>query len=75
MKKANLDKKYLCIGEDFRKTIPMGDCGEVKSLIEFLKLCYPGYDEDYIRNRFKGDTEKAVLEYLYVYGGKRLQAI
>lgn len=75
MKKLNLDKEYLCVGEDYRRTVPIGYCGENKSLIEFIMLCYPGYDEDYIRNRFKDETEKYMLEHVYVYGGKRLQAI
>lgn len=75
MKKLNLDKTYMCVGEEFKNAVPLGYCGEVKSLIEFVMLYYPGYDEDYIRNRFKDETEKYVLEHVYVYGGKKLQAI
>ena len=75
MKKANLDKEYLCVGEDYKNTVPLGYCGEVKSLIDFIMLYYPGYDQDDIRKRFKDETEKYMLEHVYVYGGKRLQAI
>ena len=75
MKKANLDKAYLCVGEEFKYTIPLGYCGEIKRLIEFIMLCYPGYDQDYVRSHFKNETEERVLEYVHVYGGKRLQAI
>ena len=72
MAKVKFDKKYRCIGENFRRDVPIGYCGEVKPLIEFLLLCFPSYDEEYVKNYFKGIDERYVLTYILVNAGKRL---
>lgn len=72
MKKVNLDKRYRCVGENFKNSIQIGFCGDEKRLIDFMMICFYGHEEDYIRNYFHENTEKEVLEYLLVNGGKRL---
>ena len=72
MAKVKFDKKFRCIGENYRNDIPIGYCGDVRTLIDFLMLCYPSYDEEYVRNFFSGCDEIYVLEYILVNAGKRL---
>lgn len=72
MAKVNFDKKYMCIGENFKGDIPIGYCGDVMPLIDFLMICYPSYTEEYVKGYFEGSSEKSVLEYILINGGKRL---
>lgn len=74
MAKVNFDKKFRCIGEDFKRNVPIGFCGEVKPLIDFLMVCYPDYDEDHVKNLFKGMSEVLIVEYILVSVGKRIVA-
>lgn len=39
--KMNPQKRYLCVGENYREDVPIGDCGETKTLMESLKHLYP----------------------------------
>lgn len=74
-KLVNLDKMYLCVGENIKESVPIGNCGDAKKLISFLMICFPGKQESFIRDYFDGDEEKQVLEYILKNGGKRLKAL
>lgn len=71
----NRNKLYMCTGESFKHNAPIGDCGDVKSLMEWLKQ-FSHKDEDEL-SRFFDDhfTNKDIVEYIYRSWGKRLQEV
>ena len=76
--RQNLNKNYLCVGENFRHNAPIGDCGDVRTLIDWLKHLYPRKDEEELRRFFdpaQGYTNKDIIEYIYRSVGKRLEAV
>lgn len=76
MAKRNRNELYMCTGENFKHNAPIGDCGEVKTLMEWCKHLYPRLDEEEI-NRFFDDTysNADVVKYLYGSVGKRLEKV
>ena len=76
MKKAcDRRKPYLCVGENFKDNAPIGDCGDTRTLMEWLKR-FSGKDEEYLNWFFdESYTNKDVVEYIYRAWGKRLKAI
>lgn len=76
-KLKNRDRSVMCIcvGENFKDNAPIGDCGDVKSLMEWLKYL-SHRDEDEIEVFFDGSyTNKDAIDYVYRTWGKRLQAL
>lgn len=76
MARQNLSKRYMCTGENFKDNAPIGDCGDVRTLIDWLLHLYPGKDEEYLRRFFDiSYTNKDITDYLYRSVGKRLEAV
>lgn len=77
MARASKDrsKLYMCIGENFRHNAPIGDCGEIKSLIEWLKHLSHKEEDELSRFFDESYTNKDIAEYIYGSYGKRLQEI
>lgn len=67
--------RYICVGECFKHNAPIGDCGDVKTLMEWL-MHLSGKDEEYL-DRFFDDTytNKDVVDYIYGSWGKRLKEV
>ena len=63
--------KYLCVGENFK--IPVGNCGETKTLLGWLCHCAPNKDEDFIKDFFQYDSDKQICDYIYEHFGLRLK--
>ena len=78
MRKArNTDRaeRYLCIGENFRDNAPIGDCGDVKTLMQWL-VYLSRKDEDFLNQYFDDSyLNKDIVEYIYSSWGKRLKSI
>lgn len=72
MRKASKEKLYLCRGENFVDNVRIGFCGDVHTLEEWLEILFPGQNAvEYFGN----DSPGTVLDYIYQYKGKRLEAI
>ena len=64
-------ENYLCTGENFVKGISIGDCGDTRTLEEWVKKLYPEKNDE-VRERFKYANGKTVTEYIYRTTWKRL---
>ena len=66
---ANLNKLYICVGENFKDRVPMGYCGETKTLGEWIDL--------FIKKEKQDETEKFTdnyaIEMIYLGAGKHLE--
>lgn len=68
-------QKYMCVGENFKDNAPIGDCGDIKTLMEWCKHL-SHRDEDELKVFFDDSyTNKDVVDYIYRSWGKRLQAL
>lgn len=67
-------KTYICIGENFKDNAPIGDVGDAKSLIEWLKQ-FSRKSEDELNEFFADYTNAEVVAYILRSWGKRLKAI
>lgn len=73
--KHNRKKLYMCVGENFKDNAPIGDCGDIKSLMGWL-IHLSKKDEEYLNTFFDDSyTNKDVVDYVYRSWGKRLKAI
>lgn len=78
MARQNFNKQYICVGENFKDNAPIGDCGDVRTLMGWLTHLYSryGHDEEYFRWFFNESySNKDIVEYIYKSVGKRLKAI
>ena len=77
MRKArNKDRaeRYLCIGENFRDNAPIGDCGDTKTLMQWL-VYLSRKDEDFLNQYFDDSYLNIdIVEYIYNSWGKRLKS-
>lgn len=68
---ANLNKLYQCVGENSKDRVPMGYCGEIKTLGEWIELC--------IRKEKQAETKQFcdnyVISKIYIDGGKHLEPV
>lgn len=66
---------YMCVGENFKDNAPIGDCGDIKSLQEWMR--HLTHKDDEFLERFFDESykDKDVAEYLYSGYGKRLKKI
>lgn len=72
-RKPNRNELYMCVGESFKHNAPIGDCGDVKTLIQWLEHLYPTKDREYLERFFDNSySNKDVCDYLYGSVGKRL---
>lgn len=72
MTNKQLDKAYICVGENWNGYVKLGFCGEVHSLGNWLDILFPNEDA---RKYFDKDTPGTVLEYIKVHRGKRLEKV
>ena len=65
----------MCVGENFKDNAPIGDCGDIKSLQEWM--LHLTHKDDEFLDRFFDESykDKDVAEYLYSGYGKRLKKI
>ena len=74
-KNRDRTQKYLCVGENFKDNAPIGDCGDVRSLMEWCKHL-SHRDEEELEVFFDSSyTNKDVVDYIYRSWGKRLKAV
>lgn len=77
MRKArNKDRseRYLCIGENFKDNVPIGDCGDTKTLMQWLVYLFRK-DEDFLNQYFDDSyLNTDIVEYIYSSCGKRLKS-
>ena len=77
MRKArNEDRaeRYLCIGENFKDNAPIGDCGDTKTLMQWL-VYLSRKDEDFLNQYFDDSyLNKDIVEYIYSSWGKKLKS-
>lgn len=77
MRKArNKDRSelYMCISENFRDNAPIGDCGDTKTLMQWL-VHLSRKDEDFLNQYFDDRyLNKDIVEYIYRSWGKRLKS-
>ncbi len=62
---------YLCVGENWRQDYPIGDCGDTKTLIAWVKHFFTD-EADIVLKKLEYATEKTVCDYIYVRTGKRI---
>ena len=74
-KNRDRTQKYICVGENYRDNAPIGDCGDVKSLMEWLKHLSHRSEEELEVFFDASYTNKDVVAYIYRSWGKRLQSI
>lgn len=68
---ANLNKLYLCVGENYKDRVSMGYCGEIKTLGEWIDLC--------ILKEKQAETKQFcdnyVISMIYIGAGKHLEPV
>lgn len=69
----NASKIYMCVGENFRDGVQIGDCGKEKTLMNWLVYLFPTTDKEVLINYFKNDTNQEVCQYILETKGKRLK--
>lgn len=75
MAKRNRNELYMCVGECFKHNAPIGDCGDTKTLMQWL-IHLTNQDEEYLTRFFDDSyTNKDVVDYVYGSWGKRLQKV
>ncbi len=73
----NRDKSmaFICIGEKFKNNVPMGDCEDVKTLMEWL-IYLTNQDKEYLDIFFDDSyTNTDIVDYIYQTWGKRLEEV
>ena len=66
---------YLCIGENFGFDVPMGDCGETKTLQKWLEHLYPNKSPQFLEEYFHGEPDSEIIKYIFENKGKRLEKV
>lgn len=69
----NASKIYMCVGENFRDGVQIGDLAKTKTLIEWLEYLFPTTNKEVLINYFKNDTNQEVCQYILETKGKRLK--
>lgn len=67
--------KYLCVGENYREDVPIGDCGETKTLMGWLEHLYPNTNPSLLKDYFEGNPNNVVVNYIFGNRGKRLKKV
>ena len=75
-KTRDRNQLYMCTGESFRHNAQIGDCGDTRTLMEWLLRFYPDKDEEEL-NRFFDEsyTNTDICKYVHGSVGKRLEAV
>ena len=68
---ANLNKLYKCVGENFKDGVPIGYCGDTKTLGEWIELCINEKKQAETKNY----TDEYAIEMIYIGAGKHLEQV
>lgn len=68
---ANLNKLYKCVGENFKDRVPIGYCGYIKTLGEWIELFIKKEKQAETKNY----TDDYVIEMIYISAGKHLEKV
>lgn len=69
------NKLYRCMGENFGYPCGIGYCGDVHTLLEWLKRLLPNKSEVEIKQYFEGEIDGYVVRYIKENFGKRLKRL
>lgn len=70
MSGMELNKMYICVGENFLNGYRVGFCGDAHSLEKWLEILFKGKNAI---KYFKGYSNKEIIDYIYKNCGKRLE--
>ena len=73
-KSDKFNKHYLCIGENYKDTVPMGDCGDTRTLRGWLKHLFPNAKVN-LEEYFRYYRPAEIAEYIYKNVGKNLKEV
>ena len=73
-KGAEWNKKFCCTGENYRADIPIGDCGDVRTLSEWAERFFKDESGNFFE-RFKYSKTKDIVDHIYLKTGKRLESV
>lgn len=66
---------YMCMGENYKPNIPQGNCGDIKTLMDWLKYLTKE-DAEYVNRLFDSTySNRDLVEYIFINYGKRLKAL
>ena len=68
---ASLNKLYKCVGENFKDRVPVGYCGETKTLGEWIEL----FIKKEKQAETKNFTDNYAIEMIYFSAGKHLEQV
>lgn len=68
---ANLNKLYKCVGENFKDRVPIGYCGDTKTLGDWIELCIKKEKQAETKNF----TDNYATEMIYICAGKHLEKV
>ncbi len=72
-KNRDRSERYVCVGENWKDNAPIGDCGETKTLMQWL-IHLSHKDEEYLNQFFDETyTNNNIADYIYRSWGKRLE--
>lgn len=69
----NPNNKYICIGENYVDGVRWGDCGDIRTLGEWLEHLFPATNRKLLFDYFEGDPDNVVTSYIFEHRGKRLE--
>ena len=74
MKKAyNRNIRYRCVGENIIKGIEFGDCGDTRTLRDWLIHLNPWYTKEELESLYDENyTNQDLIDDIYEHKGKRL---
>ena len=64
---------YLCVGENHGYDVQIGDCGEKKTLGQWLEHLFPYEPPQMVKDFFKEDSAAEIVGYILKNKGKRLE--
>lgn len=69
----NPNNKYICIGENYVDGVRCGECGNIRTLGEWLEHLFPTTNRKLLFDYFEGDPDNVVISYIFEHRGKRLE--
>lgn len=69
----NRSELYMCMGENYKPNIPQGNCGDIKTLLDWLQ--YLTKEDDVNRLFDSTYSNRDLVEYIFINYGKRLKAL
>ena len=66
---------YMCTGENFRRDVPIGDCGKTKPLIEWLEQ-FSGKSKEELTKKFNEHYKnKDIVDHIALNWEKTLEVV